>query len=264
VTGYYSSVDEVMRSALGLPFTVETPKLYRNKHDGTFEDVTAKMGLDKVYMPMGANFGDIDNDGYLDMYLGMGDPSFVSMMPHVLLRNEEGKRFTDVTAATGLGEIHKGHGIAFADLTRDGHEDIVANMGGAVPSEKHTLRLFRNPGNDNDWINLRLAGVKSNRAAIGAEIKVTVTDDGGAPRFIYRTVGGTSSFGGNPMEQHIGLGHAARIVCIDVWWPATNTRQHFDSVGKNQFLAIKEFANEYTKLDRPAVRSVGAKVVAAK
>jgi hypothetical protein len=254
----------VMRSALGLPFTVETPKLYRNKHDGTFEDVTAKMGLDKVYMPMGANFGDIDNDGYLDMYLGMGDPSFVSMMPHVLLRNEEGKRFTDVTAATGLGEIHKGHGIAFADLTRDGHEDIVANMGGAVPSEKHTLRLFRNPGNDNDWINLRLAGVKSNRAAIGAEIKVTVTDDGGAPRFIYRTVGGTSSFGGNPMEQHIGLGHAARIVCIDVWWPATNTRQHFDSVGKNQFLAIKENANEYTKLDRPAVRSVGAKVVAAK
>ncbi len=47
----------------------ETMKLYRNMHDGTFEDVTEQVGLDKIYMPMGANFGDIDNDGYLDIYL---------------------------------------------------------------------------------------------------------------------------------------------------------------------------------------------------
>jgi hypothetical protein len=224
------------------------------------------MGLDKVYLPMGANFGDIDNDGYLDMYLGMGDPSFVSMMPHIMLRNDQGKRFVDVTAATGTGEIHKGHGIAFADLLRNGHEDIVANMGGAVPSEKHSLRLFRNPGNDNDWINLKLEGVKSNRAAIGAEITVTVSNDGQPPRKICRTVGDTSSFGGNPMEQHIGLGHAARIMSVGVWWPASKTRQEFTSVAKNQFLSIKEFAAEYSKLDGPAYRPAslmsGGKAVA--
>ena len=68
-------------------------KLYRNRHDGTFEDVTNQVGLDKVYMPMGANFGDIDNDGYLDVYLGMGAPSYTSMFPHVLLRNDQGKSF---------------------------------------------------------------------------------------------------------------------------------------------------------------------------
>ncbi len=262
VTDYYSSVDEVVRSGLGMPFSVETPKLYRNAHDGTFEDVTSQMGLNKVYLPMGANFGDIDNDGYLDIYLGMGDPSFVSMMPHVMLRNKEGKGFEDVTAATGTGEIHKGHGIAFADIERNGHEDIVANMAGAVPSEKHALRLFRNPGNDNDWINLRLIGVKSNRAAIGAEIKLTVQSDGGPERSIYRTVGDTSSFGGNPMEQHIGLGHGACIVAIDIWWPATKSKQHFASVGKNRFLEIKEFAQDYTKLDRQAFRIGGGKAVA--
>ena len=263
VTDYYSSVDEVIRCALGMPFTVETPRLYRNMHDGTFQDVTAQVGLDKVYMPMGANFGDIDNDGYLDMYLGMGDPSFVSLMPHELLRNKEGKKFVDVTAASGTGEIHKGHGIAFADMERTGQQDIVANMGGAVPADKHTVRLFRNPGNDNDWINVRLVGVKSNRAAVGAEIRVTVDNDKVGTRSIYRTVGETSSFGGNPMEQAIGLGHAASNIRIEVWWPATRTRQEFKSVGKDQFIEIKEFASEYSKRDRHAYRLGAGKAIAA-
>jgi hypothetical protein len=169
----------------------------------------------------------------------------------------------DVTAASGTGEIHKGHGIAFADLERNGQEDIVANMGGAVPADKHVLRLFHNPGNNNDWINVRLVGVKSNRAAIGAEIKVTVENDSGASRSIYRTVGDTSSFGGNPMEQAIGLGQNARNIRIEVWWPATKTRQQFSSVGKDQYIELKEFASDYTKLDRHPYRLGASKTNAA-
>jgi hypothetical protein len=250
-------MDDVMRSYLGRPYMTETVKLYRNLHNGAFEDVTAKVGLDKVYMPMGANFGDMDNDGFLDMYLGMGQPSLASMMPHVLLRNEEGKKFSDVTTVAGMGELHKGHGVAFADLARTGHEDILAGLGGAVPSDKHAMRVFENPGNDNDWINVRLTGVKSNRSAVGARIEVTVQNDGHPQRSIYRTVGDTSSFGGNPVEQHIGLGHAAKIVALDVWWPATNSRQHFTAVDRDQYIAIQEFAKEYTKLDRRPYRLGG-------
>ena len=199
----------------------ETLKLYRNKHDGTFEDVSAKVGLDKVFMPMGANFGDVDNDGFLDIYLGVGNPSLTSLLPHVLLRNNEGKSFVDITQSSGTGELHKGHGIAFADLSRQGREDIVSNNGGAMPADKHALRVFENPGNDNDWLNVRLVGVKSNRSAVGAEIKVTVQDGKAAPRLICRTVGQTSSFGSNPLEQNIGLGHDAHSITLDVWWPAT-------------------------------------------
>ncbi len=264
VNCYFSSMEEVLRSYLGLPHMTETVKLYRNLHNGTFEDVTAKVGLDKVYMPMGSNFGDVDNDGFLDIYLGEGQPSLASLMPHVLLRNDGGKSFADITASSGTGELHKGHGIAFADLERNGHEDILAGLGGAVPSDKHVMRVFQNPGNDNDWINVRLTGVKSNKAAIGARIHVTVENDGHGERSIYRTVGETSSFGGNPVEQDIGLGHGARIVSIDVWWPATNTRQHFTDVDKDQYIAIQEFANAYTKLDRKQFRIGGAEKVAAK
>ncbi len=249
VNPYYSSMEDVIRSYLGKPFSTETVKLYRNLHNGAFEDVTAKVGLDKVYMPMGANFGDVDNDGYLDVYLGVGQPSLAALMPHALLRNKQGESFVDISTSSGTGEIHKGHGIVFADLERNGHEDILAGLGGAVPSDKHAMRVFQNPGNDNDWINVRLIGVKSNRSAVGAQIKVSL-----AGRSIYRTVGQTSSFGGNPVEQHIGLGHAASITAIDIWWPATNTRQHFTNVPKNQYINIQEFATNYTQRERKSFR----------
>jgi tetratricopeptide (TPR) repeat protein len=254
VTDYPWSVDDIMRSYLHLPARSETMKLYRNLHNGTFEDVTAKVGLDRVFMPMGTNFGDVDNDGFLDMYLGMGNPSLGSLTPHELLRNDAGKRFVDITASSGTGELHKGHGTAFADLRRNGQEDIITENGGAIPAEKHTLRLFQNPGNRNDWINVHLVGVKSNRTAIGAKIQVTVQNAGGVARSIFRTVGETSSFGGNPTEQHIGLGPDAKIVALDMFWPASNTHQHFAQVEKNQFIQIKEFDFGTTKLVRKPVR----------
>jgi tetratricopeptide (TPR) repeat protein len=264
VTSYPSyTVDEVMRSYMHLPYRVGTMKLYRNLHNGTFQDVTAKVNLDKVFMPMGANFGDVDNDGFLDIYLGSGTPSYGVLLPQILLKNDAGKTFSDITSSSGTGDLHKGHGIAFADLFRTGHEDIVGNFGGAVPGDRHTLRVFQNPGNDNDWINVRLVGVKSNRAAVGAKITVTVENDGGGSRTIVRTVGYGSSFGGNPMEQHIGLGHGARIIGLDIWWPASDTHQHFSSVDKNRFISIKEFATEYEKLDRKPMQLPGANPVAA-
>jgi len=264
VNTFLQPVSESLLSYVGKPFHAETMKLYRNKHDGTFEDVTSKVGLDKVFMTMGANFGDIDNDGFLDIYLGNGNPSYSALLPHTLLRNEGGQSFVDITASSGTGELHKGHGAAFADLERRGFEDIVANTGGMVPGDEHALRLFRNPGNQNDWINVHLVGVKSNRSGVGAQIKVTVADDGGAPRAIYRVVGQCSSFGNNPMEQHIGLGHNARIEAIDVWWPATNTRQHFTGVDKDQFIEIKEFSNQFSKLVRPRVHLGGTRASASR
>src|ERR1700678_1957521 len=156
VTSYYTSVDESVRSYLGLPPNAEKLKLYKNLGNGTFRDVTAEVGLDKVLMPMGANFGDIDNDGFLDMYLGTGNPSYASLLPNVLLHNKEGKFFTDVTASSGTGELHKGHAVAFADIDNDGDEDLLAEIGGAVPGDSHAFRLFENPGNGNDWISLHL------------------------------------------------------------------------------------------------------------
>ena len=259
VSSYYVSVDETIRSYLGLTPNAETMKLYKNLGNGTFRDVTEEVGLNRVFMPMGSNFGDIDNDGYLDIYLGTGNPSYGSLLPNVLFHNHEGKFFTDVTAASGTGELHKGHGVAFADIERNGNEDLLEEVGGAVPGDAHAFRLFQNPGSGNDWINVKLAGVKSNRSAIGARIKLTVENDGKKQRAIYRTVGSGGSFGASPLEQHIGLGKAARILNLEIWWPASNTRQNFANVEKNQFIEIKEFASRFEKLERKSFRFGGSR-----
>jgi tetratricopeptide (TPR) repeat protein len=258
-TSYVTSVDESVRPYIGLAPNATRLKLYRNAGDGTFLDVTAELGLDKVYMPMGANFGDIDNDGFLDIYLGTGNPSYASLLPNVLLRNKDGKAFVDVTASSRTGELHKGHGVAFADLDNDGDQEIVAEIGGATPGDSHPLRLFENPGHGNDWIRLRLVGVKTNRAAIGARIRLTVEHEEGRTRAIHRVVGSGGSFGASPLEQHIGLGRSARIVEVEIWWPVSNTRQRVVGLGKNQTVEIAELARSYTTLERRPITLGGRK-----
>ncbi|HKV40646.1 MAG TPA: CRTAC1 family protein, partial [Blastocatellia bacterium] len=229
------------------PPQAETMKLYRNTGKGTFEDVTKAVGLDRVVPTMGANFGDLDNDGYLDFYLGTGSPSYAAAMPKVMYRNHEGKYFTDVTTSTGTGHLQKGHGISFADVNNDGNQDVFINLGGAVPGDKYFKALFANPGHDNHWLSVKLIGVKTNRAAIGAKIKVILEDSSGKESLRYREVSSGGSFGSNPFTQSIGLGKAARIKTLEIIWPTSKTEQVFHDVAMDQFIQVKEFEKDYVK-----------------
>lgn len=248
VTSYIVSVSENLRSYLGQPVNVETARLYRN-NKGRFEDVTREVGLDRVFMPMGANFGDMDNDGYLDIYLGTGSPSYASIVPNVLLKNLGGNRFADVTAASGTGSLQKGHGVAIGDIFNDGEPAIFAQLGGMAPGDRYYSALFRNQGTGNNWVSIKLVGVKSNRCGIGARIKVTVKGEGGRPRHIYRDVNSGGSFGASPLRQLMGIGRANRIEELEVHWPASRTRQAFRNLSSNQFIEVKEFAGSYRRLN---------------
>ncbi|HEY6508194.1 MAG TPA: CRTAC1 family protein, partial [Vicinamibacterales bacterium] len=252
VSSYFLSVDESVRAYFGRPLNAHTMKLYRNGGDGRFEDVTVRVGLDKVYMPMGSNFGDIDNDGYLDVYLGTGSPSYGALVPSVLLRNREGQRFVDVTASSGTGELHTGHGVAFADLDDDGDQDIVFKVGGATPGDAHAMRLFENPGHGRAWLGLHLEGQVSNRAAIGARIRVSVEDDRGARRTLHRTVSSGGSFGASPLRQHIGLGAGVRRVDVEIAWPTSRITQRFANLVPNQVVRIRERDDRVEPLVRQA------------
>jgi hypothetical protein len=257
-TSYFTSLDETARTYLRLPHNATTLKLYRNQRDGTFADVTRDVGLDKVFMPMGANFGDVDNDGFLDIYLGTGSPSYGALVPSVLLRNREGKAFVDITESSGTGEWHKGHGVAFADLDNDGDQEIVFQVGGATPGDAHVLRLFDNPGHGKSWLGVKLVGVRTNRAAIGARITVTVRAADGTSRIVHRQVAAGGSFGASPLQQHFGLDTAVGPVDVEVWWPASGTRQRFSGVDVNQVIEVVESDERYTRLTRPALSLQGA------
>ncbi|HWN94216.1 MAG TPA: VCBS repeat-containing protein, partial [Methylomirabilota bacterium] len=131
--GYYfpGGIGEVAKDYLGLPNQAETPRLYRNNKDGTFTDVTKDANMNRVCHTMGHNYGDLDNDGYLDCYLGTGEPTLTALMPNRMFRNLQGQVFQDVTTSGGFGHLQKGHGIAFADFDGDGDQDIYEVLGGA-------------------------------------------------------------------------------------------------------------------------------------
>ncbi len=213
--------------------------LFHNNHDGTFTEVPNAAGLDRAITVMAANFGDLDNDGWLDVYLGVGDSYYQSLLPKKMFRNDQGRYFQDVTTSGGFGNLQKGHGISFADIENNGNEDVFEELGGAYPGDRFVPVLYRNPGHGNHWVTLMLEGVKTNRAAYGARIKVTIAE-GGRERSIYRAVGSVSSFGGNPLRQHIGVGQAAAIKEIEIWWPVSGLSQHFRNVAVDKTFHLRE------------------------
>jgi hypothetical protein len=234
--GYYAAAE-----ALGQPVPLAgNVFLYHNDHNGKFTDVTVKSGLDKAVFSMGGNFGDIDNDGYLDMYFGTGNPDFRSLVPNKLFHNIGGKRFADVTTSSRLGNLQKGHGVAFADFRNTGVQDIYAEMGGAYKGDSYPSSLYLNPGqNNNNWISLKLQGVKANKAAIGSHIKLTFTENG-LKRSVYKDVNSGGSFGSSPLQQEIGVGKAIIIDELEITWAGSHTVQRFKDVKPNQFLNITE------------------------
>lgn len=246
VTGYaYRGVGDIAADYLGLPHGAEKARLYHNTGHGTFEDVTAAMGLDKVLLAMGANYGDLDNDGWLDLYVGTGDPDLATIIPNRLFRNAAGRRFQEVTSAAGLGHLQKGHGIAFGDLDNDGDQDVYEVMGGAFFGDHYRNVLYENPGFGRGSIHLTLEGVRANRSAIGARLRLVVEEpaEGGGgvvERSLYRTVGSGGSFGASPLRQEIGLGQARRIRRLEIDWPAPGGRQVVTGLEPDRDYRIRE------------------------
>jgi hypothetical protein len=240
VTGYgIQDVGDVAADYMGRPTAAMRARLYHNNGDGTFTNVSKAAGLSRVLHAMGANFGDLDNDGWLDFYVGTGDPDFATLIPNRMFRNAAGQRFQDVTTAGGFGQLQKGHGIAFGDLDNDGDQDIYSVVGGAVETDNYPNQLFANPGFGNRWLKLTLEGVKTNRIAIGARIKVVVRENG-AERAIHRTVSPGASFGANPLRQEIGLGHATAIDRVEIFWPVTRETQVIRNLALDHAYRIRE------------------------
>ena len=249
VAGYGSKIENVAADYLGLPNEGERMRLYRNDGSGGFTDVTRETGLYRVHQAMGANFGDMDNDGFPDFYLGTGYPTYDAVGPNVAYRNNEGRSFTDVTFSAGLGHLHKGHGVAFGDLDRDGDQDIFAQIGGFFPGDDFENALYENPGHGNRWLSARLVGVLSNRAAIGARIKVELAMADGAHREVHALVSSGGSFGGSSLEQEMGLGQAEGILSVEVFWPTSGIRQVFHDVPLDTRIQVSEGDEEYEVLE---------------
>ena len=243
--------EHVAADYLGLPTDGERGRLYHNEGDATFKDVTKAKNLYKVVPAMGLNFGDLDNDGWLDVYAGTGTPDLAMLVPNRMFRNDLGHTFQDVTTAGNFGHLQKGHGVAFGDIDNDGDQDVFEEMGGAYLADKAYSALYENPGNANAWLGLELEGVRSNRRGVGARLKVAA-GAGKEQRILYRTVGSGGSFGASPLRQEIGLGEGTRVDWVDVLWPATGVVQRIEGLKPRRHYLIREGSREAKEIPRPA------------
>lgn len=222
--------------------------IYMNNGDGTFTNKSDEFGLTEAIYTMGCNYGDINNDGYEDIYLGTGKPSFFSIVPNKMFLNQEGKSFADVSYAGGFGHIQKGHGVSMTDLDRDGHLDVYAVMGGAYQGDVFQNAFFHNPGNENNYVVLKFKGTTSNRMAIGTRIVATITEKG-KKRKIYRTIGSGASFGSSSLDCHIGIGKATQIDKLEILWPnQQNTQMAVSNLEANKAYIITEGSTVIEKM----------------
>lgn len=234
------------------PWEFELPALYRGDGRGGLEDVAEKQHLKYPAEPMGANFGDVNGDGYLDFYLATGNVPYWELRPNVMFLNQGGQRFCNVTMGGGFGHLQKGHGVSFADIDNDGDQDVYVQMGGQLPGDKYYDALFENPGFGHHWLTVKLVGKQSNVSAIGARIHVKIVEDGRS-RSIFRHVNSGGSFGCNPLRQNIGLGTAEHIESVEVYWPTSDLTQTMTGVNPDQAIEITEGESRFKTLELNAL-----------
>ena len=225
-------------------FSDDTPNLYRNFGDGTFEDVTfpAGLGVNTQYVCWGAGFVDYDNDGWVDIFHVTGHvyPEIEKdqtgtpfSSPRLVYKNLGNGKFKDVSAQMGPGvsQRYSSRGCAFGDYDNDGDIDVVVLNMNERPS------LLRNDGgNKNNWIKLKLIGTRCNRTAIGARARVTI----GKHTQMDEVHTGTSVMSQNDLRLHFGVGDAKIIDQIEIKWPTTWKTEIFKKIKVNQILTIKE------------------------
>jgi enediyne biosynthesis protein E4 len=224
-------------------FADDTQMLYQGLGKGQFKDATLQsgIGVETRFIAWGVGMQDLDNDGNPDLYLATGNvypdkdkelPAYPSKMPPLLFRNLGNSKFEqmfDDHAGPALGETHCARGAAFGDFDNDGDVDVVVWNRNETPS---LLRNDLKPGNH--WLQLRLTGTVSNRAAIGAQVTVEY----GGKKQVQTVLSQASFTSANDLRLHFGLG-AATAAQITVRWP-NGLVERFAAAAVDRAIPLKE------------------------
>jgi hypothetical protein len=236
-------------------FAGDTDSLYLNLGDGTFEDHTylSGLGINTRYLGWGVGFVDLDNDGWLDIFISNGhvypevDNSHLDA-PYAehkyVYRNLRNGQFEEVTnqAGSGITNAVPARGCAFGDYNNDGTMDAVVNCVNAPP------QLLRCDASiQRNWIKLRLVGKASNRTGIGARITVTANTAPQAESGICKQPmqqidevrSGGSYYSQNDLRMHFGLDHAVQVDTVEIAWPS-GAKDMLHNLAVNHLYVLEE------------------------
>lgn len=240
-------------------------EMYRNNGDGTYTNVASAAGLAAPEQSWSSAIGDFNNDGWMDIILGVNSTSDGNTK---VLRNNTDGTFTSVTAGSGYDTVFStGREYVTQDFDNDGFLDVLGsgntimfgdgnfhfvanpntyplstvdrpigdlNNDGFLDIQNGTSVLFNN-GNTNKWLNINLQGNLSNRNGIGARIEIY----GPWGRQIRDVQSGTGFQNMSTLTAHFGLGTATQIDQIIVKWPS-GVIDALNNVNANQNLLIVE------------------------
>lgn len=215
----------------------ETQALYENDGTGNYRDATNERGLRRVIYTTGIGVGDVNDDGWLDLYLATGAHDLAALFPNQLLLG--GDRFSDATFSAGVGHLQKGNGVALGDLDGDLDLDLYVQTGGFFQDDGFGDVMFENPGNPNHKLEVSLVGRRDNRFGVGARVRARLATPRG-PRDVYAFVGVGGSRGSNPLRAHLGLGDAMAIEFVEVKWPSSATTQRVTGIALDSRIAIEQ------------------------
>lgn len=239
--------------------------LYHNNHDGTFTDVSSDTGTCRTLWGWGAKFGDLDNDGWQDLFVTNGlrsagkenyiplllnatitkpgvDFTDVSSWPDIggmtwsgyqkkkLFHNLNGQAFKEISKEAGVDNDLDGRGVVMADFDNDGRLEMYQTN-----ADQRSLFYHLDSPAAGNYIEFKLTGTKSNRDAIGARIQVTA---GGLTQ-IREVNGGNGYAGQSSLKAHFGLGTAAKIDSVEISWPS-GLKQKIDGTAINHAYHITE------------------------
>jgi enediyne biosynthesis protein E4 len=223
-------------------FADDANGLYHNDGSGNFDDVTGTSGLgvETRYVCWGAGIVDLDNDGHPDLFMVTGNvypeverklPQYASKTPRAVFRNLGNGTFEELmeTAGPGVLEAHCSRGCAFGDFDNDGDVDVLIVNLNEPPS------LLRNDlSGKQNWIKVKLEGVKSNRSAIGARVLARYGGKSQAQAVLSQS----SFYSCNDPRLHFGLG-SVTSVDLEVYWP-NGLHESFKHIPANQLVTLRE------------------------
>ncbi len=251
-------------TSLNLPVnpspTTRNNELLENKGGEVFVNVTTQAnatgGGRQTY---GTVWGDFNNDGYLDVYLVNGG-HFVNNEPDTFLINNGNKTFSDTTTSAGLGTVQAtGYGdvAAAADYNRDGFLDIAVANGGDGPGPcGGPLQLFKNQGNNNHWLDVKIIGTVSNRDGIGAYLTLRA---GGATQYRQHLAGQHRDAQDSALI-HFGLGQATIVESLVITWPS-GLVESYSGLNTNQVITLVEGSGPLPPTATPPAPGPGTKLM---